>query len=276
MKAPVLILGATGGVGHGLVAAAVASGRAVIAVARDKDGLQRLQASHPGADIAVLPGSIATDAQGARLARALRKRGQPLGGVIVAVCGDRRRGRLLEQPAQSLRQTLDDDLLPHLIAARHLLPLLTENDRSSHQRAGYVLIGGPGSEQPWAGYGHRSVGMAALRMLARVLHDEARTHALRVQLLLVDTPIRTDSNDAHACARWPSAIAVGQRALALLDHSDAVEPRAIVRYSAPRTPPSRARNQDTNQDTDMQRCLTDARALIDSLQFLPHPEDSRK
>src|SRR3546814_13447028 len=80
------------------------------------------------------------------------------------------------------------------LAARHLLPLLAE-----HGHGGYVLIGGPGAEHPWAGYGHYSIGAAALRMLARVLHDEARTLPVRVQLLAIDSPARTDANARPAC-----------------------------------------------------------------------------
>lgn len=266
MNAPILILGASGGVGHGLVAAAVAADRPVIAVARDKAGLHSLQALHPDADITLLPGSVASDLHGARLAKALRKLGRPLGGVMVAVCGSGGRGRLLDQPAAALLRTLDEDLQPHLVAARHLLPLLTESDRGG----GYVLVGGPGGEQPWAGYGCRSVSAAALRMLARVLHDEARAHAVRVQLLLVDTPVRTDGNGGHACPQWPSALAVGQRALALVDRVDAHEPaRAIVRYAV-----APSRFPEHLHDADRQRCLSDGRALLDSLKFTTHPEAS--
>lgn len=265
MNAPVLILGATGSVGRGLVAAAVAAGRAVIAVARDKPGLQQLQADFPAADITALPGSVASDAQGARLAKAVQRLGRPLSGVMVAVCGGGGRGRLLDQPANALRDSLRDDLLPHLVAARHLLPLL-----AASQRGGYVLIGGPGGEQPWAGYGCRSINAAALRMLARVLHDEARAHAVRVQLLLVDTPVRSDANIGHACPQWPSAFAVGERALALVDRVDTHErARAIVRYSA-----SSADASLSAHDADRQRCLSDARVLLDSLNFKTEREAS--
>jgi len=258
VKTPLLILGATGGVGRGVVAAAAKAGRPVIAVARDKAGLQKLQARHPDADITLLQGSVANEDQGAKLADAVRELGQPLGGVIVAVCGGGGRGRLLDQPATALRRTFDEDLLPHLVAARHLLPLL-----AASKRGGYVLIGGPGGEQPWAGYGRRSIGAAALRMLARVLHDEARSHAVRVQLLLVDTPVRTEENLGHACSRWPDVLAVGQRAIALVDRVENLTPaRALVRYTPPAGEPPDL--SDPAIDADAQ-CQTDARALLDSL-----------
>lgn len=228
MKAPLVVLGATGGVGRGVVQAAIDSGRPVIAVARRSSELKALQAGYPHADLTVVTGSVANDAAGAKLARALRKLGRPIAGVVAAVCGSAERGRLLDNPAQFLRRKLDEDLLPHLAAARHLLPLLTERDRGGT----YVLIGGPGSEHPWAGYGHRSIGAAALRMLARVLHDEARQLAVRVQLLAVDTPVCTEFNQRHSCPEWPSALSVGQRAMALIDHDISDEPpRPIVPYA---------------------------------------------
>ena len=141
-----------------------------------------------------------------RLAAALRKLGRPLGGVVACITGSMERGRLLDHPAAFLQRKFDEDVLPHLAAARHLLPLLAEASRGG----GYVLIGGPGSEHPWAGYGHRSIGAAALNMLARVLHDEARALPVRVQLLAIDSPVCTEDNIGHACPQWPSALAVGQ------------------------------------------------------------------
>ncbi len=225
-RPPVVILGATGAVGRGVVEAALASGRGVVAVARDKAGLQALKTKYPDADLSIVPGSVANDCEGERLTRALRKLGRPFGGVVAAVCGSAQRGRLLDHPAAFLRRRLDEDLLPHLAAARHLLPLLASGDRGGT----YVLIGGPGAEHPWAGYGHRSIGAAALRMLARVLHDEARGMGVRVQLLAVDSPVCTEDNRAHACAQWPSARAVGQRAMALVEQSEPAH--AVVRYAA--------------------------------------------
>lgn len=285
-KAPVVVLGATGGVGRGVVEAALASGRPVIAVARDKGGLQCLRGKHADADLSIVAGSVSSDAEGARLAKALRKLGRPIGGVIAAVSGGMTRGRLLDHPAAFLRQTLDEDLLPHLAAARHLLPLLAEADRGGT----YVLIGGPGAERPWAGYGHRSIATAALRMLARVLHEEARSLGVRVQLLAIESPVCTELNRAHACEQWPSALSVGQRALALVEPDGTQPAQAVVRFGdvAPASVTSDVDSasidstnlQDPTQreaapvamatDTEEagllpSRCLQDARTLLRSL-----------
>ncbi|MBF6023196.1 SDR family NAD(P)-dependent oxidoreductase [Lysobacter niastensis] len=272
MKSPLVVLGATGSVGRGVVEAAVEAGWPVIAVARDADGLKQLQARHVGADLTVLAATVASDEDGARLAKALRKQGRPLGGVIASVCGGMARGRLLDHPAAYLQRRFDEDVLPHLAAARNLLPLLAEDNRGS----GYLLIGGPGSEHPWAGYGHRSISAAALNMLARVLHDEARALPVRVQLLAIDSPLCTEDNRAHACPQWPSALAVGRQALSLI-----VKPRGkadpVVHFDPAavdvETPPLQSSHQEqanpplaAGDDALLpSRCLQDARTLLKNL-----------
>ncbi|MFC3815471.1 SDR family NAD(P)-dependent oxidoreductase [Lysobacter sp. GCM10012299] len=251
-RTPVVVLGATGCVGRGVVEAALKAGRPVIAVARDKSGLQCLKSHHAKADLSVVAGSISSDADGERLAKALAKLGRPIGGVIAAVSGSASRGRLLDHPAAYLRQRLDEDLLPHLAAARHLLPLLAQGNRGGT----YVLIGGPGAEQPWAGYGHRSIATAALRMLARVLHEEARSIGVRVQLLSIDSPVSTELNREHACPQWPSAIAVGQRALALVEpHNTPTAAQAVVRF-ADVTPATSANVDSVDADSITSQDIT--------------------
>jgi len=296
MKAALIVLGATGCVGRGVVRAAVERGWPVIAVARDTAFLDALSAEHGAADLTTISASVASEADAARLGEELRALGRPFGGVVATLCGGSKRGRLLDQPADFLRRTLDEDLLPHLAAARHLLPLLAASDRGG----GYVLIGGPGGENPWAGYGHGSIAAAALRMLARVLHDEARAYPVRVQLLAVDSPLRTEANLKHACTQWPDATAVGRRALALIEQSTVAAPaNAVVRYTAlpiaespwsddidlpvlpvratspSAAPPAddasaaapQAQEADSGADLLPPRCLHDARTLLQKLAF---------
>ena len=223
----------------------------------------------------MVAGSVAGDADGAQLAEALRALDRPLAGVVVAVSAGTGRGRLLDHPVEVLQRQLDEDLLPHLAAARHLLPLLSAANRGGS----YVLIGGPGGELPWAGYGHRSVAAAAQRMLACVLHDEARALGVRVQLLAVDAPVCSDDNRAQACPQWPSAVDIGRRALELVDCSDSGEPtprgRAVRRRAAPpiridvgrRRRARDAARSDPDSGTTLlpARCLQDARKLLQTL-----------
>ncbi len=228
--APVLVLGADGGIGRGVVQAVLARRRPVVAVAGQAGALADLQARAPRGLLTVVAGAVSNDREGAALAERLRALDRPLGGMVACLCGHAGPGRLLDQPADALRRRLDEDLLPHLAAARQLLPLLSER---GHNRT-YVLIGGPGDERPWAGYGHRSVGAAALRMMARVLHDEARRQDVRVHLLSVSRPVCIDPRQARQHPDWPSARAVGQRALALIDRDCRSSPLpAVVQFAEP-------------------------------------------
>lgn len=227
IKPTVVVLGAAGVVGQGTVRSAVAAGRRVVAVGDSRGELAVLRNLHPGADLALRAATISTDADAGRLAAALRRDDRPIEGVIDAMAAGPGRGRLIDQPTDVLRKTLEADLLPHLSAARHLIPLLAETKRGGS----YVLIGGPGSEAAWLNYGCRSVAAAALRMLANVLHDEAQPLDVRVQMLLLETPIRGEACAAHQCPQWPNGDAIGERALQLIAREDDGKPaRPFVYY----------------------------------------------
>lgn len=267
MQAPLLVLGATGVVGQGVVRAAVEAGMPVIAVARDPAGLAMLAARHADADLVTVRGSIADDADSAALADRLRALQRPLAGVVVAVAGPAAaRGRLLDQPSEALCAQVQRDVQPHLAAARQLLPLLAKAGRG----AGYVLIGGPGSVLPWAGYAVQSIGAAALRMLAHALHDEALPLGVRVQLLSVDAPVCADTARRAQC-QWPTATEIGRQALALLARRD--DAGAIVSACAKARAIAAPQESDGAPDAACGSWLQDARALLQSL--LP-PSSPRK
>lgn len=261
MSPALVVLGATGRVGRGVVSAALSQGRPVIAVARQTRELQQLRDAFAGADLAIVRGSVADDTRSGRLVQALRRLDRPLAGIVTAICSECEGGRVLDRPGATLRRVLDQNLVAHVSAARHLLPLLAESGRGG----GYVLVGGPGGEQPWAGYGHRSIVSASLRMLARVLHDEARAYPVRVQLLVVDSPLQTEANRKHACSQWPNALSVGRRALALIEHTAAATPaHAVVRYAA--VPPfGPMANSPWSDDIDQPSAPTAASPSVENI-----------
>lgn len=255
MKPALLVLDAGGDLGRGVVEAALAAGRAVIAAAPDAEALDALRARHPRAPLTTLAGHTGSDGAAETLASALRDRRPRVQAVVAAIDYRGTAGRLLDPPADALRQAMDRQLLPHLYAARHLFPLLPGSVRT-----GYLMVGAAGREHPWAGHGPGSIAAAALPMLARVLHDEAGRRGLRVQLLSLATPVCGDSNRGHACSEWPSALSIGKAAMALLDREtpEAALP-AVVEFA-----PSRAG-----------RHLRDARALLETLSSLSPQGSSR-
>ena len=238
MKGPVVVVDAANGVGRAIVQQALAQGRPVIAVSQEASELRRLRASQAasgsldfeaaGAALTTIHGSVGDEASSTALAAKLRALDRPIAGVVLANCGEPARGRVLDQPPQELQRRLEADLLPQLAAARQLLPVLAEAGRNG----GYVVVGSPGTEHPWVGYGYRSIAAAAGAMLVRVLHNEARLLGVRVQMLAVARPVRTEENRNCACDGWPAASEIAAQALALIDQ---VEPRhpisALVRFA---------------------------------------------
>ncbi len=271
MPRVLVVLGADGTVGRGAVEAALDAGRAVVAVGLDEAARLALLQRHPQARLAALADTVSSDADAAALAARLRVPGVAIDGVVASLVGSHPCGRLADGPAEVLQRALDQDLLPHLFAARHLLPLL------AHDSAGYVLVGGPGGRYPWAGYGHCSIAAAALRMMARVLHDEAGREGRRVQLLAMDAPVASDP---------ALALALGRRALAMLDAARGGGCRPIVDYAAPMTsgviasapvPASRSLHPPPSQRAAGSpslvpaRDLRAARALLDAIAFPTSP-----
>lgn len=228
INAVVVVLGATGKVGRGVVHALVEARRPLVAVADDSHALAELAAEHAGADLAVLATKLAGDAEAERLAQDLRSLGRIVDAVVVPLTHDGGRGRLLDHPASRLSRAFEHDVLPQVAIARQLVPVLGEAGRAGR----YLFVLGPGSELPWAGYGYRSITSAALRMLARVLHDEARSMAVRVQLLAVEAPVSSEPRGAHECSEWPSTLAVGRRAVQLLGRDAPPSADAIVHFEA--------------------------------------------
>jgi len=222
-----LVLGADGVIGYGLVGALLEVGSPVLAVGRDGPRMQALAdyfADEPGLTF-LREASVADEAAAQSLAQRIAQRGKPLRAVFASLSGLPRAGRLLDQPADVLRERIEQDVLPHLAAARHLLPLLARfNEESPYQSCHYVLLDGPLPKNGWAGHGHYSVAAAATRMLAQMLHEEAAQLGVRVQLLATEHPISTPENAADACAEWPSALAVGRQAVALMTHKGPAAP----------------------------------------------------
>lgn len=228
MKPAVLILDATSPIGRAVVECALELARPVVAVAREPEALAALERAYPRRALTSIAGGYADDAAATALAERVRELRIALAGIVVAGGCDPACGRVLDASSTTILDVLACELLPQHAAARALVPLLAEGDRNGT----YVVLGGPGGDQPWAGYGMRSIAAAATRMLVRVLHDEARAHGVRVQMLAVEKPVRTDAEGERACAHWPTALAIAARALALIDQVPMhPAPEPIVRHA---------------------------------------------
>src|SRR5262245_39545277 len=84
IKSTVVVLGASGAIGEGVLRAAAAAGERVVAVGGDERELARLRNEYAGADLVAGPATIASERDALRLAEALRRERRPIAGVIDA------------------------------------------------------------------------------------------------------------------------------------------------------------------------------------------------
>lgn len=210
VRPEVLVLGGSGRVGTGIVSALLEAGSPVLAVGRDAGRLERLrEVLDAPAGLETLQGSVSDDRAAAALAERIAERPRPLAAVVASLGSPLSGGRLLDRPASALGRRLQRDLLPHLAAARHLLPLLADLGGR------YLLIGGPCALRAWSGHGDMSIAASATRMLAHVLHEEAQPFSVRVQLLELDQPLCAPAG-VQSCPEWLAPQAVGRAAVSLL------------------------------------------------------------
>ncbi|PPT30344.1 SDR family NAD(P)-dependent oxidoreductase [Xanthomonas arboricola] len=207
------VIGGAGNVGAGIVAALLDARMPVLVIGRDAAKLDALRAQHGHTPLLqTLQGSVADDASALALAGELAQRPRPLAAVIASVGSPLKAGRLLDRPVTALRRRIERDVLPHLAAARHLLPLLAEAEAGGR----YLLLGSPCALRAWAAHGDTSIAAAATRMLAQVLHEEAKPFGVRVHLLSVEQPVCTPGRAKDACPEWIRAVDVGRAAVSLI------------------------------------------------------------
>lgn len=227
VQSETVVLGGAGNVGAGIVAALLEAQLPVLVVGRDAAKLAALRARHGDSPLLeTVQGSVADDAAAQALAAELAQRPRPLAAVVASLGSPLKAGR-----------RLDRDLLPHLAAARHLMPLLAEADGGGR----YLLLGSPCALRAWSAHGDISIAAAATRMLAQVLHEEAKPLGVRVHLLSVEQPVCTPSRAKEACPEWIRAVDVGRAAVSLI--AGPGQPgHAIVTVSRrPQTAPSAGR-----------------------------------
>lgn len=222
----IVILGANGGVGSGIVDASLAAGLPTIAVGRDRARLDAL-AARAGHDpqLACVAGSLDDEVGADALVLALRNLRARPAAVVASLNAPLDNGRLADRPGDFLAAQLDANVLVHFRAARAIVPWLAETSPG----ALYLGLGGAAADHPWAGHGHISVSSAALKMMFCVLRNEWSALPVRVQLLQIDSIVRTWRNAPTACPEWLAADEVGREVLALAKHSDGNPPVVHLR-----------------------------------------------
>lgn len=204
-----MVVGAGGDVGQGVVAAALRSGRRVVACGRSAAPLDRLAARHGGDPLACVAGTIASEAEAAELwARAQAPFGA-VGEVVISVNAGGPMQPLLAWDAAGLSDMLAGNLLTHFNAAKAFLPRLPKDGM-------FLGIGGGTADFIIANMAHFSIAQAGLRMLYRGLARECREGPLVRELMIVSM-VNGASSRARARPEWLTDEEIGSHVCAILD-----------------------------------------------------------
>jgi len=198
----VLVLGATGDVGRGVVAACLGRGWTVTAVARSGAALEELAAAHDSPRLRLARGSIA-DGTGARALAESTVVDGPL-AVVNAISVPWRPAPVLETEYSAAASYWEQYLGAHLAVIKAFVPLLGPDS---------LLLGVGGGMADFAAVGNAVISMcqAAERMLYRTLALEVADAGPAVRELMIVSKVRGHSNRDTARAEWLSDVEIGER-----------------------------------------------------------------
>jgi NAD(P)-dependent dehydrogenase (short-subunit alcohol dehydrogenase family) len=204
-----LVVGAGGDVGQGIVAAALQSGRRVVACGRNAAALDRLGSHHRTERLASVSGSIGSEAEAVDLwGRACEPFG-PVGDVVISVSSGGPLQPILEWSAAGLNESLAGNLLTHFIAAKTFIPRLPAD--------GMLLgVGGGTADFIFPNMAHFSIAQAGLRMLYRAVGKECR-EGPQVRELMIIAMVNGESSRDRAGSDWLTDEEVGRHVCAILD-----------------------------------------------------------
>lgn len=206
---PLMVVGAGGDVGRGVVEAALQSGRRVIACGRNPVRLEGLVAGHGTDRLACVAGSIGSEADAADLWDRAREPFGLIGDVVISVNAAGALQPILEWDADDLGEALAGNLLTHFVAAKTFIPRLPDDGM-------FLGIGGGTADFIFPNMAHFSIAQAGLRMLYRALGKECREGPAIRELIIVSM-VSGASNRDRARPEWLTDEEVGRHVCAILD-----------------------------------------------------------
>jgi NAD(P)-dependent dehydrogenase (short-subunit alcohol dehydrogenase family) len=209
MEKRVLIVGAAGDVGQGVVQAAVDAGHKVIAAGRNGERLAALRTTHPTARLATVVGDIGAE-DGAQALWAAAS--VPFGGVdvvVVSVNAPIVARSLFEWRANELGDLFKANVLTHFQAAQAFIPQLPEDGL-------YVGVGGGMADFIAPKMAQLSMMQAALRMMYRGLARERRGQGPAIRELMIVSMVNGQSKRDRAEPAWVTDLDVGRHVCAII------------------------------------------------------------
>lgn len=212
-----LVIGAAGDVGQGIVAAAMARGWRVAGSGRSRARLDALAAQHGG--MMAIAGDVGSPESAATLMEQARQSLGGLDGVVVSVNAPAGFRPLFENDEDSLVALFRSNIVSHFHAAKAALAALP---------AGGALLGLGGGMADWVPPqgAHLSMMQAGLRNFYRGLVKEYPDRIVRQ--MQIASMVNGASKREIAQASWLTDLECGTHACAILDNPEAFKGPIVV------------------------------------------------
>jgi NAD(P)-dependent dehydrogenase (short-subunit alcohol dehydrogenase family) len=203
----VIVIGATGDVGRGVVTEALDGGWSVVAVSRRRGSLDELASELVHERLSVQEGSLASDAEAVSLVGKLDLVRTDC--IVLSVSTPWRPRPLLSTSVADINQALAENLAPHLAAARAFVPRMSDEA---------VFLGVGGGMADWVSRDLAPVAIvqAAQRNLYRGLARERAEDGPQIRELLIASMVNGRSNRSKAQDTWVTDVQVGREVCAVL------------------------------------------------------------
>jgi NAD(P)-dependent dehydrogenase (short-subunit alcohol dehydrogenase family) len=202
----IIVAGGAGAVGQGIVHALLDAGASVHVPTRRRAALDRLSGlidAEKFARLKVHEVDLSNAAASRRFLDAVLT-DDGLDGVVASLGGWRQGSDLAAVTSDEWATVLRNNLTSHIDAARLFMPALSRQPTLPC----YLMINGGASLQPVPLAGPMSIVSAAQTMIARVLASENGAKGVRVNQLILNTPIITHHRSQER-ASWLTAEEVG-------------------------------------------------------------------
>lgn len=211
-KRTVLVIGATGDVGQGIVRAALAAGWTVVAAGRSLARLDALFAQGREGRLHTCEGTLESEAGAEALWAGAVALAGSIDAVVVSVNAASRLAPLAQWTAPQLGDLLAANLLTHFNAAKVMLPRLPE-------AGAYIGIGGGTADFIIPTNAAVSIAQAGLRMMYRGFARERKGGAALRELMIVSM-VNGPSKRERAQPDWVTDDEVGRHVCAILAAPD--------------------------------------------------------
>ncbi|WP_109526603.1 MULTISPECIES: SDR family oxidoreductase [Nocardia] len=217
----ILVIGAAGDVGRGVVAACLERGWETVAAGRTESTLADVVSRHDNSALSAITGSLDTERSARELADAVDL--ATVSGVVVTVSAPWKSTPVAECGWDTISTAFETLLRPHVNAAGVLIPRLPDG-------AIYLAVGGGMADGVFPGMAPVSMVQAAQRNLIRAWHRESRSGAVNIRELMIAAMVNGHSTRDTAGPDWLTDLEIGARVAEILADPES-DPGPVLTFS---------------------------------------------